>query len=174
MAPSGGWQGAVLGGGAVIFLTLGTQLPFDRLLKAVDRAAEGLDEAVFAQIGTGGEYTPQHMETVDYLSPTDFNATFAKARVIVGHAGTGTILAGMKAQKPVVVMARRGHLGEHRNDHQHATVAQMGEIPGLYVAEDAEALRDLLERDDLEPMGRTASPARAQLIDRLRAEVFGS
>lgn len=155
----------------MIFLTLGTQLPFDRLVTALDEVAADLDEPVFGQIGNS-RIRPAHFESVDFLSPVEFKALFEAARVIVGHAGIGTILSGLKAQKPLVLMARRAALGEHRNDHQLATVAQLGRIRGIHVAKDAAGLRGFLSDSALEPMAAGASPARQALIARLRQEIF--
>ncbi|MGO7205561.1 glucuronosyltransferase, partial [Rhizobium ruizarguesonis] len=43
----------------MILVTVGTQLPFDRLVKAVDTFATELSKPVLAQIGRGS-YTPQN------------------------------------------------------------------------------------------------------------------
>jgi len=78
----------------MIFLTVGTLFPFDRLVRAVDEAVgEGLlAEEVFAQIGRGG-YHPRHMEWAESIDRQAFTDYVAKARAIIGHAGTGTIFA---------------------------------------------------------------------------------
>lgn len=156
----------------MIFLTLGTQLPFPRLVRALDEVAPTLGEPVFGQIGES-PYRPVNFETVPFLSPQEFKARFAAARVIVGHAGIGTILSGLKAEKPLVLMARRAALGEHRNDHQLATVAQLGRIPGIHIVEDAEGLRACLSDPALLPMTAAVPPARERMIAALRTEIFG-
>ena len=156
----------------MIFLTLGTQLPFPRLVDALDEVAPHLAEPVFGQIGNSPR-RPRNFESVPFLSPVEFKTRFAQARVIVSHAGIGTILSGMKAEKPLVLMARRAALGEHRNDHQMATVAQLGRIAGIHVVTDAAELRARLSDPDLAAMSDQASPARERLIAALRDEIFG-
>lgn len=156
----------------MIFLTLGTQLPFPRLVRALDEVASDLGEPVFGQIGDS-PYRPQHFESVPFLSPQEFRTRFAAARVIVGHAGIGTILSGLKAEKPLVLMARRAAQGEHRNDHQLATAAQLGRIPGIHVVEDAAGLRARLADPALTAMTAAASPVRDGFIAALRGEIFG-
>jgi UDP-N-acetylglucosamine transferase subunit ALG13 len=49
----------------MIFLTVGTQFPFDRLVRAVDEAFDNgaIDEEVFAQIGETS-YRPRNFEQV--------------------------------------------------------------------------------------------------------------
>lgn len=156
----------------MIFLTLGTQLPFDRLVESVDTIAPLIDEPVFGQIGRGG-YNPLHFEHIESLSPADFNARFKAARVVIGHAGIGTILAGFKLQKPLIVMARRASLGEHRNDHQIATAAQISRFRGVYIAESSQDIYEILNRARLEVMESGLSPARSNLIEHLKSEIFG-
>ena len=46
------------------------------------------------------------------------------AAAIVAHAGMGTILTALETGKRLLVMPRRAALGEHRNDHQLATVSR--------------------------------------------------
>jgi UDP-N-acetylglucosamine transferase subunit ALG13 len=156
----------------MIFLTLGTQLPFDRLVETLDEIAITLDEHIFGQIGTS-HYKPKNFETVDFLTPSDFAERFAAARVIVSHAGIGTILSGMKAEKPLLLMARRAALGEHRNDHQLATVTQMQKISGIQIVENAQEMLSALQDIDLPAIKNQASPAREDLIASLRSEIFG-
>ena len=58
----------------MIFLTVGTQFGFDRLVKAVDEAIERrfIQEKVYAQIGPG-RYLPKQMEYAVNLEKEDFN-----------------------------------------------------------------------------------------------------
>ena len=157
----------------MIFLTLGTQLAFDRLVKAVDTVAETLNEDVFGQTGYA-TYTPRYFETVQFMDQQDFDARFRSARVIIGHAGMGTILTAMRQEKPLIVMARQAALGEHRNDHQRATLEQLGRLPGIYVAETADDIKEILSHGQLEPMSQAPSPARENLIGALHQEIFGN
>ena len=109
----------------MIFLTVGTQFPFDRLVKAVDDAAGkgAAGDEVFAQTG-GGTYRPRNMKYVEKMERGEFAECVAKARAIIGHAGMGTILVAVEAGKPLLVMPRRAEFGEIVNDHQLATAAK--------------------------------------------------
>jgi UDP-N-acetylglucosamine transferase subunit ALG13 len=156
----------------MIFLTLGTQLPFDRLVQALDEIADQIDEPIFGQIGAS-TYTPKHFEVADFLTPSDFGKHFSEARVIVSHAGIGTILSGMKAEKPLLLMARRAGLGEHRNDHQLATVAQMQKISGIQIIENGSEMLSALQDKNLPSIKNQASAQRDALIAGLRTEIFG-
>lgn len=157
----------------MIFLTTGTQLPFDRLVRSVDAVASELEEAVFGQIGSG-IYRPTNFSYAKFLSQHDFSTRFEAARLVVAHAGTGSILAGIKMEKPVVVMPRRADLGEHRNDHQLATAEHLRDLPGLYLATTTSEIRRFLSDPELQPMQRERqeSTELQRLINRLRHEVF--
>jgi UDP-N-acetylglucosamine transferase subunit ALG13 len=117
----------------VILLTVGTQLPFDRLVAAMDRIARDLPEAIVAQTGPG-RYAPQHMRWQASFEPAAFERLLGEARVIVAHAGIGSVLSAQRHGKGIVLFPRRAALGEHRNDHQQATVAQLDGRRGIYVA----------------------------------------
>lgn len=155
----------------MIFATIGTQLPFPRLIDALDRLAPRLSEPVIAQtgpvVGCAATLWPA-LETRAKLAPAEFDALFAEARLIVGHAGIGTILSARRHGKPLVVVPRRHALGEHRNDHQIATARQITGHPGLHVAWETDALGPLLTCRDLAPAAGTESPAHAALLARLR------
>lgn len=131
----------------MIFVTVGTQLPFDRLVRLVDAIARDLPGPVFAQIGSGN-YRPSHMDWRATLKPHEFERFMRSATIVVGHAGIGTVLNARRLRKPVVLFPRRAKLGEHRNDHQLATVRALVGRPGIGIAMDGSALRSLLLNPD--------------------------
>jgi UDP-N-acetylglucosamine transferase subunit ALG13 len=119
------------------------QLGFDRLIAAMDALAPALGQPVIAQIGKGS-YRPSNMQARISIAPAEFERLVAEARLIVSHAGIGTVLTAARMGKPVVLVPRRASLGEHRNDHQLATVRQLAGRPGIVVAEDETALADAI------------------------------
>ena len=151
----------------MILVTVGTQLPFPRLTDAVARWARDAGERTVIQSGAPGGGAADGVEIRQSIPPGEFERLFADARVVVGHAGIGTILTAQRIGRPLVLMPRKAALGEHRNDHQVATARHVAGRPGLYVAEDEAALAALLGRDDLEPARPGAGEARAALIRRV-------
>lgn len=132
----------------MLFLTVGAQMPFDRLVRAVDAwAARGGNGGVFAQIGRGG-YRPAHLRYVEFLDPRAFRTAFAGATAIIAHAGMGTIINALELGKPILVMPRRGDLAETRNDHQLATAQRFRELGLVEVAQDERELADRLDQLD--------------------------
>jgi UDP-N-acetylglucosamine transferase subunit ALG13 len=105
----------------VIFVTVGHQMPFDRLIRAVDAWAARAGRAdLFAQVGQS-QLRPAVFPAQAFLEPDAFQRAMAEAGAIVAHAGTGTIIAALRLGKPLLVLPRRAALGETRNDHQLAT-----------------------------------------------------
>lgn len=153
----------------MIFVTVGGQLPFDRLVRAVDEWAGACGRGdVFAQIGRGA-YTPQHVAWAAFLEPAEFARRAREAACIVAHAGIGTIITALEHGTPVLVMPRRHALHEQRNDHQLATAERLRGREGVRVAMDElELARELAEVDRLPAAARIGGQACAQLLERLR------
>ena len=129
----------------MIFATVGTQLPFDRLIRTLDAwASQNPQTEVFAQIGQT-EYIPRHMQWERTISAETFREKLVECHTVVAHAGMGTIISAVELGKRVLVMPRRADLNEHRNDHQLATVERLRHLGGLEAAEDRIALERLLD-----------------------------
>ena len=129
----------VLGGGAVIFVTIGSMFPFDRLIRAMDAWAAAQPGAgrVLAQIGDGG-YQPAHMRWVRELAARRLRPRGGRGRLVVAHAGMGSVITAGEHGKPIVLLPRLAGRGEHNNDHQVDTARWLRARPGIHVA-DAEA-----------------------------------
>ncbi len=152
----------------MIFLTVGTQLPFDRMVKVVDEFAKNSDLEFMAQVGKN-EYQCQNMKAQDFYPPDELNQIFHDADVIVSHAGMGSIINALKLKKPIVIFPRLSKFGEHRNDHQVDTLESFSKIQGVHVASTEEELREVLSRlGTLEEPQGLESPERARLVNKIR------
>ncbi|OZB19064.1 MAG: hypothetical protein B7X55_04055 [Rhodobacterales bacterium 34-62-10] len=141
----------------MIFATVGTQLPFDRLLSALNDWAH-LNPNVPVTAQTGAIRTQYaHLTCHTHLDQAAFAAQMAQASVIVAHAGMGTILAAAEAGKPVILMPRRAAYGEHRNDHQLATAAEMAVLSNVTVIDDARDLGAALATTLAATLAKTAT-----------------
>jgi len=157
----------------MILVTIGTQLPFDRLISAIDALAPQLEEPVYAQIGDGA-YQPRNIEFVRTVPPAEFETRFRAARLIVAHAGIGTVLMAQKLNKPIVMFPREARFGEHRNDHQLATCRELAGRQGIYLARDSETLLALLKQPDLASASVAQSlEHRERLVSGLRGFIQG-
>lgn len=153
--------------GAVILATVGTQLPFPRLLKALDRIAATHRLHVVAQCC---EVVPGlAIEQRPFIGPSEFDELARSARMIVGHAGIGTIIGADRVSRPLVLFPRKASLGEHRNEHQLATARSMERREGIHVAWDEDQLETLVSGPALAPLRRGESPTRAGLVGAIAA-----
>jgi UDP-N-acetylglucosamine transferase subunit ALG13 len=122
----------------VIFLTVGSQLRFDRLTAAVDDwAARQPGVAVFGQVGDTDE-PPVNFASVATMSPEEYQRRFAEADLIVAHAGMGTIIAALESGKPMLMLPRLASLRESRNDNQVGTARHFSKF-GLFEVVESES-----------------------------------
>ncbi len=159
----------------MIFVTVGTQLPFDRLIKAVDGwAGKAERKDVFAQ--TGSEtLTPSHIDWVPWLDPVGFRQRVQEASLIIAHAGMGSVLTALEFSKPIIVLPRRSALGEHRNDHQLATARWLAEQGRVEVAMDEDDLLRMLDSgDDYSNPGTIREWASEELLEAIRGFLASS
>jgi UDP-N-acetylglucosamine transferase subunit ALG13 len=144
----------------MIFLTVGTQFPFDRLVKSVDQAFDGrlINEEIFAQIGETS-YKPLNFESVVSLEKNVFDKRLREASSVIGHAGMGTITMALKNHKPLLVMPRLKRYREHVNDHQVATARKFEELGHILAVYDAKDLPNGLRKlKNFVPRKREAQP----------------
>ena len=133
----------------MIFLTVGSELPFDRLVRAVDTWAERPERPeIFGQLCAldATNHHPKNFEWVPHLDPPEFRRRVGEANYIIGHAGMGTIIDALMHCKPLLMMPRRADLKETRNDHQIATARRFGARPGLHVAMDPSEIEQGIDR----------------------------
>jgi UDP-N-acetylglucosamine transferase subunit ALG13 len=159
----------------VIFATVGSQEPFDRLIRAVDEWAGSRGRFdVLAQIGASS-FRPKNIEFTKFLEPSEFNRVIRAASVVIAHAGMGSIISALEIGKPIVVMPRRGFLRETRNDHQLATAERFGSRGRVIVADNqkdfAQKLDYALTLTAMDPINPEASP---RLIATIRAFMDGT
>jgi len=147
----------------MIFVTVGHELKFDRLMQSMDRwASKNPETEIFGQtaIGSEGGYVPTSFPSKAFVGPDEFSERIENATLIVSHAGMGTIITAQTMAKPIVVFPRRGDLKETRNNHQIATVERFADRDGIYAARDEAALFSTIE-EALRDADRVANPLSA-------------
>lgn len=169
----------------MIFVTVGTHtLGFERLVMAMDQAAREpamLDrtamnrtageaaEEVVIQLGAT-RYRPRCASWFTFADSAELERLTRAARVVVSHAGAGTILLTLRLGKPLVVMPRRKCYHEHGDDHQVELARALEQSGALLVAETVDQLpARLQEAATFRPAVCTEVPLpaalRAALID---------
>lgn len=149
----------------MIFVTVGTQFPFDRLIRYVDEWAGQHAVSGIAQTAQGN-YRPQYLRWEAFMPVETFNQHLQAASLIISHAGMGNIITALENRKPIIVMNRQYALGEHRNDHQLDGLSWMGQLPGIYTATtQAELYALLARRHQLTPPAATPAARLQPLVD---------
>ncbi len=129
----------------MIFVTLGTQdKHFRRLLEAVEKL--DINEKIVAQVGST-EFESKKMEIHKFMTQDEFNKYMKEARVIITHAGVGTIIAGLKMHKKMIVSARKKEYKEHVNDHQEQILRTFADEGYIIPLENFDDLEKLIEKD---------------------------
>jgi UDP-N-acetylglucosamine--N-acetylmuramyl-(pentapeptide) pyrophosphoryl-undecaprenol N-acetylglucosamine transferase len=101
----------------MIFVSVGTnEARFDRLLRAV--AELPLDEELLIQHGHSSPVPAPTATLVDFLSFEEMVEAMRNSRVVVTHAGVGSVMVALSNGKRPVVVPRRKALGEAVDDHQ--------------------------------------------------------
>lgn len=158
------WQeGTVLGESDLIFVTVGGMRAFERLIREMDRIAGELDEQVVMQIGST-DYEPKNCDYFKFMSVNEIEELYARARVVVCHAGIGSILTATQYNKPLILVPRMKRYGEHIDDHQLEIAREM-EGRGITVVYDISNLESAVENVNIGPIefkGETT------LVDRLK------
>ncbi|WP_426357592.1 glycosyltransferase [Pseudocolwellia sp. HL-MZ19] len=116
----------------MIFVTVGTQFSFPRLLNAINAwASDNPHEKIVAQTGNTDEKY-QHLEEHKFLSTKQYTNYLRQSSLIVGHAGTGTIISALEKCLPCILMVRDYKKNEHRSGHQSSMANYFKDYDGLY------------------------------------------
>jgi UDP-N-acetylglucosamine transferase subunit ALG13 len=100
----------------MILVTVGTnEAPFDRLLRAFDD--ERPREELLVQHGPS-RVRPVGATCVEFLPYDELAGAMRSARVVVMHAGVGSIMTALANGKRPVVVPRLRRFGEAVDDHQ--------------------------------------------------------
>lgn len=152
-----------------IFVTVGSMLPFDRLVKAMDAwAAENPKAQVFAQIGETA-LKPKNIEFAAMIGPAEYRERFASADLVVSHVGMGTVITAFECGKPVVMLPRSPELMEVTSNHQIATAKWLVGRSGIHIVSSENELADAIA-DSLGSQGvsKIETGTRERLIGAIR------
>ena len=132
----------------MILVTLGTQdKEFTRLLKAIDKLIENkkITEKVIVQAGHT-KYESKNMEIFDLIPTDELDELVKKCDLLITHGGVGSILSGMKNNKPIIAAARLKKYKEHTNDHQKQIINEFESRGYILELRDFNKLDKLIEK----------------------------
>lgn len=124
----------------MILVIVGLMYSFDRLAKKMDEISENIDEKVVMLIGNS-EYIPKNAVYHNFLDEDEYIKLLDEAKIVVSHAGIGTIISVMNHNKPLILVPRQQEFGEHLDNHQ---------MEVAYEFEDDARFDIVIDIDDLE------------------------
>ncbi len=130
----------------MILVTCGTnEQPFDRLVRAAHTLAG--PEPLLVQHGSS-QVPHGPGEWIDFLPFEELAARMSEARVVVSHAGVGSIMLARRCGKRPVVLPRRVGLGEAVDDHQLPLAHRLHASGIVTLVEDEGRLADVVRSVD--------------------------
>ena len=129
----------------MIFVTVGTnEARFDRLLRAVETLST--DEEIVVQHGSSAVIPANAARTYDYLLFDDLVSEMHASRVVVTHAGIGSIMTALSCGRRPVVAARLVAHREAVDDHQLPVARRLEEAGLVTLVEDLSRLGEAVAR----------------------------
>lgn len=161
----------------MIFCSVGTQLPFERLVDYLFKWSNDFNvesKNIVIQAGKSvNKKSGSNILVRDFIGESDFSSYFKEAEVIISHAGMGNIISSIELNKPIVIVPRLSTLNEHRNDHQVDSAKRFSNLSSVFVAnnynEFCESLTEALNFKNV--LSRTSFPERESLTNFLNKEV---
>jgi UDP-N-acetylglucosamine transferase subunit ALG13 len=117
---------------------------FDRLIKEMDKIAGRIKEEVIIQIGEA-TYEPKNTKYFKFMSRDKMEELYKNARVIVCHAGVGTIITALQYNKPIILVPRMKKYGEVFDDHQFEICSELEKEGIAIIVYDIENLESAIE-----------------------------
>ncbi|MFQ3545390.1 PssE/Cps14G family polysaccharide biosynthesis glycosyltransferase [Halobacillus rhizosphaerae] len=134
----------------MIFVVLGThELPFTRLLEEVEELKQSgvIEDEIIVQSGNT-KYQSDYMTLKPFVSYEEMDDLFDRARLIITHAGTGSVITGLKKGKRVIAVARLKKHGEHNDDHQLELVDVFLKQGHILSWNEGESLAEVISESD--------------------------
>ena len=157
-----------------VFLTVGSQLPMDRLVGAVEKVIT--HKSYISCIAPVGEskLELERMVAFNTLSEDKFIEYAKNSDLLISHAGMGNILLAEELQKPILVLARSAKFDESVNDHQKDTLLGLSSKHFIFQMESENDVEKGLHWFKSWKPKRIDVPERTQLINSLRRYILSA
>ena len=127
----------------MILVIIGLMYGFERLIKKMDEIAGEIEEEVMIQIGLTN-FLPKNAKYFKFASDKYFNEQIRRSRLIISHAGVGTILTARKFKKPIIIVPRQKKYGEHIDNHQMEIAKELEDHKNIKVIYEIKDIRQNL------------------------------
>lgn len=135
----------------MILILLGTfDIEFSRPLVAVHELCKTgvLCEEIIVQNGFTRFDSP-FFTYKPFINQDELNELYQKARLIITHAGTGSILKGVKMGKKVIAIARLKKYMECVDDHQLEILDEFSKLKFIYPWNENDSLSRILKNVEM-------------------------
>lgn len=132
----------------ILVITGTSSWDFSRLIKEMDRIAATTDEEIVMQI-SDTRYEPKNAKFFRFVSDEEFETLFQNARLIVSHAGIGSIISTFRHKKPLILVPRREKFQEHFDDHQTDIAGELEKEKKCIVIWDIQNLEAIINASQL-------------------------
>lgn len=130
----------------MILVLLGTfDIEFKRPLLEIEKLCQDgtISEDVIVQSGHT-KIESVHLIQKSFIAPRELNELHEKARVIITHAGTGSLIKAIKFKKKVIAIARLIKYFEHVDDHQVEILEEFARLNYILPWRDLVPLKQIL------------------------------
>lgn len=128
------------------FVSVGNALqPFERLLTAVSRFTERLPKPIIIQHGNTPFDCPGCV-CIPFMDMETFSRHVAESKVLILHAGAGSVIHAVRSGKIPIIMPRRMKYHEHVDDHQVAFAEVLAEKGFVIMIEEPDGLENAIEK----------------------------
>lgn len=139
----------------MILVLMGTfDIEFRRPLEEIRKLClDGtINEEVIVQSGYTTIDAIRLMVVKPFIDPDELLELHKKARIIITHAGTGSLIKAITLKKKVIAVARLAKFSEHVDDHQLEILAEFEKLKYVLAWRENTSLKEVLERiDDFTP-----------------------
>ncbi|UOQ87051.1 PssE/Cps14G family polysaccharide biosynthesis glycosyltransferase [Gracilibacillus salinarum] len=131
----------------MILVLLGThELPFQRLLDEIETLKNSgkIEEEIVVQSGHT-DFKSKEMKIIPFINYDELEELYEQASLIITHAGTGSVITGLKKDKRVIAAPRLKQHGEHNDDHQLELAKVFEESGHILIWNDGDDLEEIIQ-----------------------------
>jgi UDP-N-acetylglucosamine transferase subunit ALG13 len=138
----------------MILVLLGTiVVEFKRPLIEIEKLCQDgtISEEVIVQSGYT-KLNSQYLIIKPFILPDELTELHEKARIIITHAGAGSLINALNFKKKIIAIARLKKFGEHVDDHQVEILEEFTKLNYILPWHHNVTLKSVLEKiDDFTP-----------------------
>lgn len=138
----------------MILVLLGTfPIEFNRPLIEIEKLChEGkINEEIIVQSGYT-QFSSSYMKIYPFIPPPELAELYQQARIIISHAGSGSLIKGIKLNKKIIAIARLAKYNEVVDDHQLEILNEFARLNFVIPWNENSSLQEILsEVDQFEP-----------------------